>query len=591
MLQISLTGQYRSLQNLDLELPDFCVITGVNGSGKSHLLNGIHQNSISISKNGTPLANRHLQPVGGFGNSDPGVSGANTLARQLENIWQGYQNEVRRPNIDRLSSIPVIGEVAKFVAQKCNKNVLALTQADFLLHGPEAPQRLLHLSNYLFQITPSEVFKAYSERIDENRYRRFQNEIYGEKDIVWLSEEELKRQHGPEPWYMLNRCLEKARLNYRITYPTTHGKNLDFRAELINQTTGKPVAIGDLSTGEQILYSLAMGLFNAESGARFPDLLMLDEPDAYLHPSMSRQMLAIINDVFVRELGIPVIITTHSLATVALAPDDSIYAMDQVARSPNKVTKDLALKMLGAEVPILSINYDNRRLVFVEGKHDATCYTNFLAVLNPLLVTDVSLCFTSSGNDGSGSCEQVKEIVKKLEIGGVTTVRGVIDWDGKNDESQTIKVLGLKKRYSLENYIFDPLALISFLRRKNYIKNEDLGFSSTTKVSELTKLDSARLQSAVNIVTDKVLSKLGTAAAVDSTEVNYVCGQTLHVPTDYLRARGKDLESAIKAAFPQLNQYRNEGSLLNAVADMTTDESGADLLPDDWLELMRSLTS
>lgn len=41
MINVSIKTKFKSLQPVDLfELPDFCVLTGKNGSGKSHLFEG-----------------------------------------------------------------------------------------------------------------------------------------------------------------------------------------------------------------------------------------------------------------------------------------------------------------------------------------------------------------------------------------------------------------------------------------------------------------------------------------------------------------------------------------------------------------------
>ena len=41
MINISIKTKFKSLQPVDLfELQDFCVLTGKNGSGKSHLFEG-----------------------------------------------------------------------------------------------------------------------------------------------------------------------------------------------------------------------------------------------------------------------------------------------------------------------------------------------------------------------------------------------------------------------------------------------------------------------------------------------------------------------------------------------------------------------
>src|SRR6201999_232657 len=79
----------------------------------------------------------------------------------------------------------------------------------------------------------------------------------------------------------------------------------------------------DLSSGEKVLLQLVLWLFTAGKEGVFPKLLILDEPDAHLHPSMTQQFLDVISDVLVSKHGVREIISTHSPSTVALAPDGS----------------------------------------------------------------------------------------------------------------------------------------------------------------------------------------------------------------------------------------------------------------------------
>jgi ABC-type glutathione transport system ATPase component len=105
--------------------------------------------------------------------------------------------------------------------------------------------------------------------------------------------------------------------------------------------------------------------------AKHPKLLLLDEIDAPLHPSMARTILDIIIKTLLGVYGIEVLATTHSPSTVALAPEDALYAMREGQPGLTKVTKDEALSILTVGVPTLSISYDGRRQVFVESPIDA----------------------------------------------------------------------------------------------------------------------------------------------------------------------------------------------------------------------------
>ncbi len=111
------------------------------------------------------------------------------------------------------------------------------------------------------------------------------------------------------------------------------------------------------------------------------------------------------------------------------------------------------------------MDYENRRQVFVESKNDVYYYERFYDVLKDKLETEKALHFISSGTDGSGDCNQVKEIVRTLRKFGSKIVFGIVDWDGTNAEGEGVFVLGGGTRDAIENFIFDPLLLGIFLFR------------------------------------------------------------------------------------------------------------------------------
>ncbi len=106
------------------------------------------------------------------------------------------------------------------------------------------------------------------------------------------------------------------------------------------------ISFEDLSSGEKILMALVASIYKSQSDGVFPDILLLDEIDATLHPSMIKNLLKVIENIFLAK-GVKVIFTTHSPTTVALAPNDSIYVMkkDGLDRI-QKTSKEKAIKIL-----------------------------------------------------------------------------------------------------------------------------------------------------------------------------------------------------------------------------------------------------
>jgi ABC-type methionine transport system ATPase subunit len=97
--------------------------------------------------------------------------------------------------------------------------------------------------------------------------------------------------------------------------------------------------------------SLAFCLYYAQDRRQltsYPKVLLFDEIDAPLHPSMSRRLLQVITDVLVRQHGINVILATHSISTVALASEGSVFPIRTGQPGVHPLTKAAALSILTA---------------------------------------------------------------------------------------------------------------------------------------------------------------------------------------------------------------------------------------------------
>jgi len=101
-----------------------------------------------------------------------------------------------------------------------------------------------------------------------------------------------------------------------------------------------------LSSGEKVLMALVASVYKASMDNVFPDVLLLDEVDASLHPSMMKNMLEVIKSVFLAR-SVRVILVTHSPTTIALAPEESVYVMNGAGLNRiEKKSKQMALSIL-----------------------------------------------------------------------------------------------------------------------------------------------------------------------------------------------------------------------------------------------------
>src|SRR6202007_3177326 len=348
-------------------------------------------------------------------------------------------------------------KIAIFVANYKGKKINDLVDIDFYL--TPIPDYFLDEPK-LFGSQLEFVFYNYAKRRDQNQRLFFDKVTYKEENDS-ISDDEFIQTFTP-PWTLINKILEQHNLQFQFKgierKDFSSDANISF--PLIKTTVGKDIQFQFLSSGEKVIIGLIIKLFTSHyynEKLEFPKLIVLDEPDAHLHPEMSKLLIDVLNGTFVQKLGIKVIIVTHSPSTVALCPDNSIY---QLKNEPNttlqKIEKNDALKLLTDFIPTLSIDYKNHKQVFVESPTDIKYYQMIFNKLNQERSYPFKLYFISNAH-GKGSCQQVKTIVDEMREYGSTTVFGVIDWDLKNPSSIHVKVHGLNNRYNIENYLYDPI--------------------------------------------------------------------------------------------------------------------------------------
>ena len=590
MIRVSIQSKFKSLlTDINVELPDFTVISGINGAGKSHLLSAIDQGTAKVyDESNIELTSKRYVSSSALVPNDAFQVGRESQINETNNIYSSVQNYVlnkkNNPNLSFQDTLQYSSNqymITMRILEDSRKTLEDLTVEDIKEHLPIS----YGVVTDIFYQSFSTIFKRYYDKYEDNLYHEYLSKEK-KKKIKFLSELNFFRKYGNPPWEFVNRIFEEAQIGYTINDPIENDRDLPFMFKLVNKSNGANVNFSDLSSGEKVLMSLTLSLYNAKLDVAFPKLLMLDEPDAPLHPSMAKQLLRVIQEVFVKEKGVKVIMTTHSPSTIAMAPEESLYVMQREEPRIEKKSKEQIMKLLTDGIPSFSIYADGRRQVFVESSTDADFYTKIYGKLKKVIQSDKSLYFLSSGvtKDNTGNCEQVIEIVNLLTKNGNQTVYGIIDWDKKNKEGNKVFVLGLDKRYSIENYIFDPIILANFILREKIKKNEYFSLQEEEKHFNFPSFENNKLQSIV----DKVISDIsGKVNPTDDTKtvVSYQGGFSLEIPTWYLHCQGHNLEENIKETYPQLKKFKK---LKDEIVDKVIDDL-PEFISTDILLLLQNL--
>ncbi|MCT9014530.1 AAA family ATPase [Cupriavidus gilardii] len=630
-MKISLFRPHKSITAFeDIEVPDFTIITGINGAGKSQMLEAIEQGFLRIDSIPVDHQKRSIRRFdwNSLATTDTGSFTSFQALQEQHQAWMQLRQQIENQTTSLLqfaASHPILRGMSKRdlaclsadhmcfasvqqeakeqileqVAQHfrtANANIRAsathdLNQRRFMDAVEKSTGKLLSKLDDddfnenkprfwhpvdMFQQSFARLFVQYRGIWRENQLKKLEDQ---ERDgpRLALTDAEFNEAYGEPPWDFVNSVLEAAHLDFRINAPEKFSDSM-YEPELTDSVRGTTVRFNDLSSGERILMSFALCLYYAQDGRQivdYPALLLFDEIDAPLHPSMTQSLLQTIQRVLVQERGIKVIMTTHSPSTVALAPAESLFAMQKTGRNRLiRVSRDAAIGLLTAGVPTLSVRSENRRQVFVESCYDVDYYDALFQKLKSKLDPSISISFISSGtgkHDGGSS--RVKYFAGVLADAGNNTAYGLVDWDMSNFPEGNIFVLGCGQRYSIENYILDPLLIAILLVREKFVDRADMGLSDNENFSAFERMDNERLQVAVDCVVSRLCGYC-TANDPDRVDCSYVGGAVVKVPKHLLLMQGHDYERALKDAFPKLNAFNRGGdsALKMAVLEKVIDD-------------------
>lgn len=563
-MEIKITHKHKSITPpCDFSLPVFSVLTGKNGSGKTHLLEAIADNKKSqVTINGTLIKNvRYI----GFNGLNPNIQETcdpQSIVQHIKNAWNNYnsakQNSSRQPqNYDLTRLLQHIGDenLKRFVSKTVEvskKPFDQLTEDDFADNFDISFMG----QNDFFTAQFALIFKNYHKRQEENGI----NEYYQSKGITptkpVLTKSEFENKFGIPPWDFVNQILLETNIPYEVNSPVGTRIESSFVFKLKDRIAGFEISSMDLSTGEKVLMSLALAIYNTGGDLGKPDLLLLDEPDAGLHPSMSKMMVDILNKNIVIENKISTVITTHSPTTIIASDGISIYQMIRGNNIPTKIATQQAVELLSSDIPFLKISNDKRRQVFVESKYDVNYYELLTNIYTRIETLPSEPLYLPARTSNGSNCTDVIDVVTNLTKNGNDQVYGIIDWDNTNTSKDRLIVLGYNERYAIENYLLDPLLMGIFFLRERKLSFSDFVLSTYSNYSDINKLKASDAQLIVN----KVLNDLGLLSS-NLTSYHLQNGWTLNISKEFNLYQGHDLEALYKSKFPFLKSYQREDLL------------------------------
>lgn len=590
-IKITINQKHKSINPpCEFELPTFCVLTGKNGSGKTHLLEAMsNRDKSQVNINGNLIQNVRYIGFNGLNPTIEETCDPNSISQHVKNVWNQYhsgrqqlQRRNQEDNINLILNYVPDENMKRFIRkalQDSGKSTSQLTENDL----SDSFDISFMGQNDFFTAQFALIFKNYHRRQEENAI----NEYYQSKGKLItkpvLSDDEFKRNYGEPPWEFINKILEETNIPYEVNNPEGDRIDASFVFKLRDRTEGFEISSADLSTGEKVLMSLALAIYNTGGDIGKPDILLIDEPDAGLHPSMSKMMVKVLKENIVGQNHIPTIISTHSPTTVIASEGVSIYQLERGTNIPSKIPVQKAVEILSADIPFLKISTERRRQVFVESKYDVAYYELLQNIYGRLISLPSEPIFIPARTSNGSNCTDVIDVVTNLYSNGNDQIYGIIDWDMNNKPTDRILVLGENERYAIENYLLDPLLMGILMIRENKISIGDFGGLSITAYSQMINLTPEDGQ----LIIDKVLTDLGLNTDNKLTYKTFNNWE-LQITQDFNEHQGHELEALFKTKYPFLNAYRREDALKKDVIEKVINDH-PDFVPDSIVKTMMNI--
>lgn len=396
------------------------------------------------------------------------------------------EDEIRQYAIDNFESLTTVDELTRFVA---NENLRYMKRVTYLSETHQDEDRELLIAQ-------------------ERPYQTI-NRIF--------------RQYSFDYFDMLNPFPIDGRLNGEIRFKGKEGEIVDYNS---------------LSSGEQAIVQFVIWSYGQDFRGNRLNTMVLDEPDAHLHPSMCKMMVEIFSEMSAKKEmgggGIRIIITTHSPSTVAFTPDGSLFVMQREADNKRVIrptTSEDAVEILSdgiftfsramSSFTMLSTS-PKQNLVFVEGKTDVRHFTKAMQVLGYNLDVEFFDMHDATTLSSFIKCTPAKLFNKKSLIalfdcdaegekgfkGNDIEIAGVKEVTSEQCEGHSfcIKILppvGLEKYCPVEYlYSKDLLESNNVLVKRNYKEFTNLiGYSTpeeSDRLSEEYKKETSLLSFKVN---------------------------------------------------------------------------------------------
>lgn len=459
-MKIKFNQKYKSITEFqETDINDFSVFLGVNGSGKTHLLKSLQEGFVladQISKENISYFNLQTFLIKNQKSIAPrNIDDEKSQAWKIINeerykpTFENYDKQIKELVGDVEYPYSVEDEMPANKAIQYNQiqlNLLKYIKNITKNRGLNAKIKnllatgILDSKKFVTEIKQAEFFKTANYDPDDYELLESLSEVfldYHKKLIIaklpveeggeGLNIEEFEKRSNLSPWHFVNEMFREFGFMHSISSPEftiaemISTQSVPFQANL---TIGdEEISFEDLSSGEKILCALAITIYQ-NNKSKFPELLLLDEVDASLHPSMTQNLLDVINNIFLKN-NCKVILATHSPTTVALVSEESLFEIKKGKEQQKikKISQSDAVELLSEGIITfekglkIQNKIDNaKQLQIITEGNNTEHIRKAIEILDASLLSKINLIEGVSDKSGDQQLKNAFDIMSKANF-------------------------------------------------------------------------------------------------------------------------------------------------------------------------------
>ncbi len=251
-------------------------------------------------------------------------------------------------------------------------------------------------------------------------------------------------------------------------------------------------------------------------------IVVLDEPDVYMHADLQRRLVRLISPMFKQ-----IIIATHSLEIIEEVPSDCIIPINSSKKKTVPIGDEKSLQLLTKEldnsfnIDLARIFVANKFIILDSDETSRKILSAFQSILHPNTLHSI-ITYPKAYVKGYDGWTDAKAIAKAFSTNNVgLKIYALFSHNNKtNEEKELFKAdaeihdiaLHIWNRRDIDSYAINTDAIITYITQRN-----------TTGETDASYIED-QINSIINILFDEVVQK-GLASSSDNP-LNVISGRT-----------------------------------------------------------------